>query len=210
MNVPNLIVRILVTFLGCYFLGNHNGAICVSLMMGDDVRSHGSGNAGLTNFIRNYGANRAFLVIAIDVGKAILACILGGLMFPEYAIAGRTLGGVAVMLGHDFPALQGFRGGKGILSGFIIALMIDWRGGLIICAVFFTAYLLTRYVSLGSVLAAAAFGVGFWVLYPHDILVISGTTFMSILTIFQHRANIVRLVKGQERKTNLLGKGKKQ
>lgn len=203
-------LRILITALACYFLGNHNGAICVSVMLHDDVRNHGSGNAGLTNFIRNYGAQRSLVVIAIDVGKAVLACLLGGLMFPEYPIAGKVLGGLAVMLGHDFPALQGFRGGKGILSGFIIALMIDWRVGLLIAVVFFTAYLLTKYVSLGSVLAAAAFGIVFLVLYPHDVLVISGTSFMSVLTIFQHRANIVRLVKGQERKTNLLGKGKKQ
>lgn len=203
-------LRILITALACYFLGNHNGAICVSVMLHDDVRNHGSGNAGLTNFIRNYGAQRSLMVIAIDVGKAVLACLLGGLMFPEYPIAGKVLGGLAVMLGHDFPALQGFRGGKGILSGFIISLMIDWRIGLLIAVVFFTAYLLTKYVSLGSVLAAVAFGIGFWVLYPHDVLVISGTSFMSVLTIFQHRANIVRLVKGQERKTNLLGKGKKQ
>ena len=203
-------LRIIITTLVCYFLGNHNGAICVSLMLGDDVRSHGSGNAGLTNFIRNFGANRALLVIAIDVLKAILACILGELMFPEYAIAGRTLGGVAVMVGHDFPALQGFRGGKGILSGWFIAFMIDWRVGVLIGIVFFAAYLLTKYVSLGSVLAAATFGIGFLIFYPHDILVIAGTSFMSLLTIFQHRQNIVRLVKGQERKTNLLQRGKTQ
>lgn len=201
-------LRIIVTALACYFLGNHNGAICVSLMLGDDVRSHGSGNAGLTNFIRSYGANRAFLVIAIDVLKAVLACLLGGLMFPEYAIVGRTLGGVAVMVGHDFPALQGFRGGKGILSGWFIAFMIDWRVGVLIGVVFFAAYFLTQYVSLGSVLAAATFGIGFLIFYPHDILVIAGTGFMSLLTIFQHRQNIVRLVKGQERKTNLFQKGK--
>ena len=205
-----MILRILVTALACYFLGNHNGAICVSAMLHDDVRSHGSGNAGLTNFIRNYGASRSILVIAIDVLKAVLACLLGGLMFPEYAVAGRTLGGVCVMLGHDFPALQGFRGGKGILSGWFIAFMIDWRVGVLIAVVFFSAYLLTQYVSLGSVLSAAAFGAGFLVLYPHDILVWTGTTFMSLLTIFQHRDNIRRLVKGQERKTNLLSKGKKQ
>ena len=207
MNVPNLIARILVTFLVCYFLGNHNGAICVSLMLGDDVRSHGSGNAGLTNFIRNYGRSRAFLVIAIDVGKAILACVLGGLMFPEYAIVGRTLGGVAVMLGHDFPALQGFRGGKGILSGWFIAFMIDWRVGVLIGVVFFAAYLLTQYVSLGSVLAAATFGIGFIVFRHRDFLVMLGGIFMAALTLYQHRGNIVRLLKGEERKTNLFKKG---
>ena len=202
--------RILITALACYFLGNHNGAICISHMLHDDVRQHGSGNAGLTNFIRNYGASRSLLVIAIDVLKAVLACLLGGLMFPEYAIAGRTLGGVCVMLGHDFPALQGFRGGMGILSGWFIAFMIDWRVGVMIAVVFFTAYLLTQYVSLGSILAAATFGIGFVIMYPHDILVVSGTVFMSLLTIFQHRENLIRLIKGNERKTNLLSKGKKQ
>ena len=203
-------LRIVITALVCYFLGNHNGAICVSHMLHDDVREHGSGNAGLTNFIRNYGASRSVLVILIDVLKAVLACILGGLMFPEYPIAGRTLGGVAVMLGHDFPALQGFRGGKGILSGWFIAFMIDWRVGLMIAVVFFAAYLLTQYVSLGSILAAATFGIGFVILHPHDILVVAGTVFMSLLTIFQHRENLMRLIKGTERKTNLLSKGKKQ
>ena len=202
--------RIIVTALACYFLGNHNGAICISAMLHDDVREHGSGNAGLTNFIRNFGASRSVLVILIDVLKAVLACALGGLMFPEYAIVGRTLGGVCVMLGHDFPALMGFRGGKGILSGWFIAFMIDWRVGVLIAIVFFAAYLSTMYVSLGSVLAAATFGIGFAIFHPHDILVIAGTSFMSLLTIFQHRANIIRLIKGQERKTNLLSKGKKQ
>lgn len=205
-----MVLRILVTFLACYFLGSHNGAICVSLMLKDDVRNHGSGNAGLTNFIRNYGLSHALLVVAIDVGKAILACLLGGLMFPEYPVAGRTLAGVAVMVGHDFPILQGFRGGKGILSGWFIAFMIDWRVGVLIGVVFALGYLLTQYVSLGSVLAAAAFGIGFLALYPHDPLVTVGTSFMSLLSLFQHRGNIVRLVKGQERKTNLLGKGKQK
>ena len=200
-------LRIIITALVCYFLGNHNGAICVSLMLGDDVRSHGSGNAGLTNFIRNFGANRAALVIAIDVLKAVLACLLGGLMFPEYAIAGRTLGGVAVMLGHDFPALQGFRGGKGILSGWFIAFMIDWRIGLLIGIVFFTIYFLTQYVSLGSVLAAIAFILGFIIFRRHDFLVMAGGVFMGALTLFMHRANIKRLLKGEESKTNLFRKG---
>ena len=200
-------IRIIITALVCYFLGNHNGAICVSLMLGDDVRSHGSGNAGLTNFIRNFGANRAALVIAIDVLKAVLACLLGGLMFPEYAIVGRTLGGVAVMLGHDFPALQGFRGGKGILSGWFIAFMIDWRIGLLIGIVFFTVYFLTQYVSLGSVLAAIAFILGFIIFRRHDFLVMAGGVFMGALTLFMHRANIKRLLKGEESKTNLFRKG---
>ena len=205
-----MVLSVIIGALVCYFLGNHNGAICVSSMLGDDVRSHGSGNAGLTNFIRNYGAGRSMMVIAIDVGKAVLACLLGGLLLEPYGygLEGRVLGGVCVMLGHDFPALQGFRGGKGILSGWFIAWVCDWRIGLLIAVVFFGAYLLTQYVSLGSVLAATTFAVGFGIFHHDNLPVLLGGIFMSALTIFQHRGNIVRLVKGQERKTNLFKKDK--
>ena len=205
-----MMIRILITFFACYFLGNHNGAICVSHMMNDDVRSHGSGNAGLTNFVRNYGASKSLLVIAIDVLKAVLGCWLARMMFEPYgyALEGSVLGGVAVMLGHDFPALQGFRGGKGILSGWFIAFMIDWRVGALIAVVFFGAYLITQYVSLGSVLAAATFAIGFAFFHWGNPIVVGGGIFMGALTIFQHRGNIQRLVKGEERKTNLLSKGK--
>ena len=203
-------LRMILTALVCYFLGNHNGAVCISNMLGDDVRSHGSGNAGLTNFVRNYGASRSLLVILIDVLKAVLACALGRLMFAPYdlGLEGATLGGVCVMLGHDFPALLGFRGGKGILSGWFIAFMIDWRIGVLIGIVFFTAYLLTQYVSLGSVLSAVTFGIGFVVFHHDNLPVMLGGVFMSALTVFMHRGNIVRLVKGEERKTNLFQKGK--
>ena len=155
--------QILITAAVCYLLGNHNGAVCISAMLGDDVRSHGSGNAGLTNFIRNYGAGRAAFVILIDVCKAVLACALGRMIFAPYGfgLEGATLGGVCVMVGHDFPALLGFRGGKGILSGWFIAFMIDWRIGALIGIVFFAVYFLTHYVSLGSVLAALTFAIGF-------------------------------------------------
>ena len=207
-----MVFQILVTAAVCYLLGNHNGAVCISAMLGDDVRSHGSGNAGLTNFIRNYGAGRAALVILIDVTKAVLACLIAGIVFEPFGLwlEGATLGGVCVMLGHDFPALLGFRGGKGILSGWFIAFTIDWRIGALIGIVFFTAYLLTQYVSLGSVLAAITFAIGFIVFHHDNPSVMIGGVFMGALTVFMHRGNIVRLVKGQERKTNLFQKGKSQ
>ncbi len=207
-----MLLSILIAAAACYFLGNHNGAICVSLMMGDDVRQHGSGNAGLTNFIRNYGTGRALLVILIDVGKAVLACLLSGLLLQPYGyeLHGRLLGGLFALLGHDFPALQGFRGGKGILSGWFIAWTVDWRVAALIGLVFFGVYLLTKYVSLGSVLGAAAFGVGFVVFYHDDLWVCIFGVLMSGLTVFMHRGNILRLLKGQERKTDLFAKGKKQ
>lgn len=200
---------LIVTVAVCYLLGNHNGAICVSNMLGDDVRSHGSGNAGLTNFIRSYGAGRSALVIVIDVGKAVLACLIAGMVFAPYGmeLEGRVIGGVAVMLGHDFPALQGFRGGKGILSGWFIAWVVDWRVGLAIIIIFALTYVLTRYVSLASVLAAVTFAVAFLVFHHDNVIVMSGGVFMSLLAIYMHRSNIARLIKGQESKTNLFGKG---
>ena len=204
---------VLITVLVSYLLGNLNGAVLMSnLLAHEDVRSHGSGNAGLTNFARNYGGMGSFGVIVIDGGKAALACLLGGLLLKPYGmyLEGTAIGGAAVMLGHDFPALLGFKGGKGILSGFIIALTVDWRIGALIGAVFALFYLITQYVSLGSVLAAAAFGVGF-VVFHHDnpVVMLCGVA-MSALAVFMHRGNIVRLIQGNERKTNLFGKGKRK
>ena len=205
-----MVISIIVAVLVGYMLGNLNGAVCISALMHDDVRSHGSGNAGLTNFIRNYGAGRASFVIMIDAGKAALACVAGGLLLMPHTsfIQGAVIGGCAVMIGHDFPALLGFRGGKGILSGLFIALTVDWRIGLIVLVVFMTAYLLTKYVSLGSVLAATAFAVSFAVLHHDDLPVMILGIFMGALTVYMHRGNIARLLKGQERKTDLFAKNK--
>jgi len=203
-------VFIVITVLAGYLLGNINGAVCVSRLMGDDVRSHGSGNAGLTNFIRSYGAGRSLLVIVIDAGKAVLACVLGGLiLWPDFGFqAGAAIGGASVMLGHVFPAFLKFRGGKGILSGLFIAIVVDWRVALLILAVFALFYFTTQYVSLGSVLAAITFAIGFGVLHYDDPIVMGCGIFMGLLATFMHRQNLVRLFKGQERKTNLFKKDK--
>ena len=200
----SVIVGVLVS----YLLGNLNGAVCISALMHDDVRSHGSGNAGLTNFIRNYGAGKALLVIAVDGGKTVLGCLLGGFLLKPYMTfqEGAALGGAAVILGHAFPVFFGFRGGKGILSGLFFAIVVDWRVALIILAVFAIAYLPTMYVSLGSVLASAAFGVAFGLLHMDSPIIIVSCAIVSLLAIFLHRQNIVRLVTGKESKTNLFKK----
>ena len=200
---------ILIGMLISYLLGNLNGAVCISALMHDDVRKHGSGNAGLTNFVRNYGASRAVYVVLIDAGKAVVGCLLTGLLLKSYGcyLEGTVLGGLAVMLGHTFPVLLGFRGGKGILSGFFIALMVDWRIALLIITVFAVVYLLTKYVSLGSVLAALAFSIGFAVLHYDNLTVMISGVVMGLLAVFMHRSNISRLLQGKERKTNLFQKG---
>lgn len=193
-----------------YLLGGINGAILLSkLVEKDDVRRHGSGNAGFTNFFRNYGKRTSLLVILIDAAKAAVSCLLGGWLLGKYGLGteGMLLGGLAATLGHDFPAFLGFRGGKGIVCGFAAALVTDWRVGLILFAVFALVYFLTHYVSLASVLCALGFFVSFWLFYPGRpfVLILSGC--LSALAIFLHRENIGRLVRGQERKTYFFKRG---
>ena len=199
----------LVCVLG-YLLGGINGAILLSkLVEKDDVRRHGSGNAGFTNFFRNYGKRTSLLVILIDAAKAAVSCLLGGWLLGKYGLRteGMLLGGLAATLGHDFPAFLGFRGGKGIVCGFATAMVTDWRVGLILLAVFALVYFLTHYVSLASVLCALGFFVSFWLFYPGRpfVLILSGC--LSALAIFLHRENIGRLVRGQERKTYFFKRG---
>ena len=205
--------NIIITIFTAYFLGNLNGAVMVShLIAKEDVRTHGSGNAGLTNFIRNYGAASSVLVIATDVGKAYLACMVGGgLLAPfGYEIAGRALGALCVILGHDFPALLGFKGGKGILSGVTVGLCLDWRLGLLVFGIFLVAYLATQYVSLGSVLSSGSFGIFYAIFHWEQTFAVIVSLFLSALIVWMHRDNIKRLLRGQERKTNLFGKGKQK
>lgn len=209
-----MVVSVILTAVIAYLLGNLNGAVVVSrLVAHEDVRTKGSGNAGLTNFTRNYGADASVFVILIDVGKAVAACLIGGLLLKRFGhyTDGVALGGMFVILGHDFPALLGFKGGKGILSGVTVALMLDWRIGLFVFGIFLVAYLLTKYVSLGSILSSGSFGFIYaWVHWEEDWFPIVVGFFLSALIVWMHRGNIVRLVKGEERKTNLFGKGKKQ
>lgn len=204
-------LAVVVIVLTGYLLGNLNGSVMISMMQKDDVRNHGSGNGGLTNFVRNFGYGKALGVVAVDLGKAVLACLVGRLILENagYGVEGAMLGGVAVSLGHDFPVLFGFRGGKGILSGLGIAAAVDYRCALLIIAVFVLTVALTRYVSLGSILAAASLGIFFGVMYLDHPWVMAGGIFMGVLAIFMHRGNIQRLVKGTERKQSFSRKEKK-
>ena len=209
-----MVIPVILTAVIAYLLGNLNGAVLISRIVAhEDVRTKGSGNAGLTNFTRNYGAGSSVFVIAIDVGKAVAACLLGGLLLKNsgHYADGVALGGLFVILGHDFPALLGFKGGKGILSGVTVALMMDWRIGLFVFGIFLVAYLLTKYVSLGSILSSGSFGLIYaWAHWGEGWFPIIVGLILSGLLVSMHHGNIVRLIKGEERKTNLLGKGKKQ
>lgn len=198
---------IVIAALAAYLLGNLNGSVCISQIVAhEDVRSHGSGNAGLTNFFRTYGSWSTLLVLLVDAGKTVLGCLLGGLLLKPfgYGQEGAMLGAVAVSLGHDFPALLGFKGGKGIVCGLAVAIVLDWRIALAILAVFVVCFAITRYVSLSSVLASVVFGVCFAVLHRDNWMMMTGGIFLSALAIFMHRSNIKRLIDGTEKKVHLI------
>lgn len=187
-----------------YFLGCLNGSVMVShFVIRDDVRQHGSGNAGLTNFYRTYGAKYALGVILFDMGKTVVACLLGGAMFNhlfgDWAL-GVLLGGLGCELGHMFPVFFGFKGGKGILSGGTLVWLLNWRVALIAWVLFAALWLLTRYVSLGSVSAAASMPISTWFFCGHSLLYTVLGAVIAALVVWCHRDNIRRLLKGQERK----------
>ena len=198
-----LLASLVILLLG-YFLGCLNGSVMVShFIIKDDVRQHGSGNAGLTNFYRTYGAKYALGVILFDMGKTVIACLIGGAAFDYLAgdwMLGVLLGGLGCELGHMFPAYYGLKGGKGILSGGVLVWMLDWRMGLIAWGLFVLLWLLTRYVSLGSIVATASMPVSAFFVFGHDPLLTVLCAVVAALVIFCHRENIRRLLHGTENK----------
>lgn len=194
---------VLVIVLLSYFLGCFNGAVLISsFVIRDDIRGHGSGNAGLTNFYRTYGARYALGVILLDMGKTALATVIGGYMFHclynDWTL-GVLVAGLSCIIGHIFPAFYEFRGGKGILAGSVLVIMLDWRMALVAWCLFFLSVVLTRYVSLGSILAAASVGVTAIFLYDRPVYILLAII-TAALVIWSHRSNVVRLAKGNENK----------
>ena len=194
---------VLVIVLLSYFLGCFNGAVLISsFVIRDDIRGHGSGNAGLTNFYRTYGARYALGVILLDMGKTALATVIGGYMFHclynDWTL-GVLVAGLSCIIGHIFPAFYEFKGGKGILAGSVLVIMLDWRMALVAWCLFFLSVVLTRYVSLGSILAAASVGVTAIFLYDRPVYILLAII-TAALVIWSHRSNVVRLLKGNENK----------
>ena len=200
-----------------YFCGCFNGAVIVSkYILRNDVRNHGSGNAGLTNFFRTFGGPLTFVVILCDVLKAVVALLVSQwLVFSGFTIFisadftvaywdtfAKYWAGLFCLLGHMFPCMFHFKGGKGILSGGTIAIMIDWRIALVVWGGFLILAILTRYVSLGSVWAGASFPVATWFVYQDWIITLLGLL-LGGLVVYMHRGNIHRLLTGTENKFSL-------
>lgn len=199
-----MVFTVALTLLVSYLLGCFNGSVMTShFIIRDDVRQHGSGNAGLTNFYRTYGARYALCVIVCDMGKTVLACLIGGYLMHWVAgdwTLGLLIAGIGCELGHMFPVFFGLRGGKGILSGGVLVLLLDWRVALIAWGLFAVLWLTTRYVSLGSIAATASMPVSVFFLLGHNWLYTVLSAAIAALVIWCHRGNIQRLLSGTEKK----------
>ena len=202
-NVTVAFAALLVMLLS-YFFGCFNGSFMVShFIIRDDVRKHGSGNAGLTNFYRTYGAKYALLVIACDMGKTVAACLLGSFFFRCLGwdgTLGTLLAGLGCELGQIFPVFYGFRGGKGILSGGTLVLLLNWRVAAVAWALFLLLWLTTRYVSLASITATCSAPITVYFVYGHNWLYTGLCLAVAALVVWCHRENIQRLLHGTEKK----------
>lgn len=204
MHNVTVAFAVLLVMLLSYFFGCFNGSFMVShFIIRDDVRKHGSGNAGLTNFYRTYGAKYALLVIACDMGKTVAACLLGSFFFRCLGwdgTLGTLLAGLGCELGHIFPVFYGFRGGKGILSGGTLVLLLNWRVAAVAWALFLLLWLTTRYVSLASITATCSAPITVYFVYGHNWLYTGLCLAVAALVVWCHRENIQRLLHGTEKK----------
>lgn len=204
---PGFVLPALVVMVIAYFCGCFNGAVIVSkYILRDDVRKHGSGNAGLTNFYRTFGGPLTLMVILTDVLKAIVAVWVGILAAKYFVLddaliiaLGKYWAGAFCLIGHMFPCMFQFKGGKGILSGGTIAIMIDWRVALVVWGGFLVLAIVTKWVSLGSCWAGLSFPFVSWFVYQ-DLIILLLAIVCGGLILWKHRGNIKRILKGEESK----------
>lgn len=198
-----LTIILILGSVAAYLIGSANGAIMSSkLFYRKDIRQYGSGNAGLTNFLRVFGKTGLALVLLVDIGKTVLAVCVSGLIYAKAGgdgQLGRLIFGFFTMLGHVFPVFYRFRGGKAVLTAGTMVLLFDWRIGLIVLSVFALFVLVTRFVSLGSIMAGVSFPVCLICFGYGPLYLVIGTV-CAALMIGRHHENILRLIKGRESK----------
>lgn len=192
-----IIVGVLLCIFVPYLLGSINPAILISrLVYHDDIRNHGSGNAGTTNMLRTYGKKAALCTLLLDFGKAIIATLLGRLIF---GVDGAALAGFFVGFGHMFPIYYRFHGGKGVACFAMVALVIHPLVFLGILAVFLIVVIGTRYVSLASVMAALMLPL-FMRAFANDGLNVAMAVMAACFVVFMHRENLKRIWENKESK----------
>ena len=248
------IIMLCILFAGLsYLLGSINFAILTTKKVtGKDIRSFGSGNAGMTNVMRTAGFMPGVITLLGDFGKAALAVVLGKYLLTDlllmlvptsvyppgftydYAAAlapiyGGTICGLFCVIGHCYPIYFGFKGGKGVATCIGMITVLDWRIALILVGVFAIVFLISRIISLSSITAAVCYPIATYILYSerNDFLPVANyikianqsgyrpffmslvwfetiaATVFALILIINHKENIVRLIRGEEKKLSL-------
>lgn len=199
-------LAVCLTAAAAYLMGSLNFAVIVSRIYAkDDIRRHGSGNAGMTNMLRTYGVMPAFFTGLGDFGKGALSVMLGRMIFQWLGVTvmdGGYVGAAFVLLGHLYPLFFHFKGGKGVLTSCGVILVVNPIVFCILIGVYVPLAFVTRIVSLASILGAISFPVAtFVVLRMQHQPFVFDTIFAAIagsVVVYMHRANIQRLLNGTE------------
>ncbi len=193
-----------------YFLGSIPTAVWVGkAWYGMDVREHGSKNAGATNTFRVLGKKAGKVVLGIDIFKGMIGVLLPFFILnydyqaPELTHV-QILATFLAVIGHVFPIFAGFRGGKGVATSLGVIIGLQPLAALICLIVFLLVFIVTNYVSLGSICASVTFALLLWLAFPIKTIALPiFGTLLAAIVIFAHRKNIVRLLHGEESKMNL-------
>ncbi len=214
------IFKLIVVAVISYLLGSLNFGVILSKLKHDDVRKHGSGNAGTTNMLRNYGKFFAVLTIIGDMLKVAVAIFIALCMIKEKELASykifadnalimlKSWAGFFCVIGHIYPCFFKFKGGKGVATSGGMVFMVDWRIGLILLSMFIITVAITKYVSLGSILMAIFYPIYTFAFYISIPLTLIALIF-SIIVIVKHKENIVKLLEHRENKISFSKKNKK-
>ena len=207
-----MIFRLIALIIG-YAFGNFETSVFVGKKRGINIREHGSGNAGTTNALRVMGSKAGVITFLGDLSKMMLAYLVVWLIFgqdhPELVLLLKLYTGLGVVLGHDFPAVLNFHGGKGIAVTGSLFLLIDWRTGLVAFCLFVGILWFTCYASLASIIMVTADSILFLVLCACGIIECGALTLPEaaavigaiwLLAMILHRENIRRLLSGKENK----------
>jgi len=205
-----VILSCILAVFGAYLLGSIPFGFLVAKAKGIDIRTAGSGNIGATNALRVLGKPAGIFVLLMDVLKGFAAVWLCTALVENFNLDAnletlRILAGIGAVLGHNFTCWLRFKGGKGIATTAGVYLALAPWALLVALVVFLLAILLTRYVSVGSILGAAALVATIWVMTPDNLFLGVVTTALGALAIYKHKSNIQRLMAGTE---NRLGRKK--
>lgn len=192
-------------FLLAYFIGSIPSSVWIGKRFYNlDVREHGSGNAGATNSFRILGKRVGSVVLFIDIFKAWFSTYVLSYMANDQSTENMLGLGMVAVLGHIFPIYIGFRGGKGIASLLGVIIAIQPVAALFSIITFLTSLIISRYVSLSSIIAACTFPATIiFYLNSDNNALISFSVMVSILVLFTHKKNIERLFKKEESRVKL-------